>query len=228
MKPRPRILRLGALLVVWLVPVAAMANEDDPGGMYGSVSVVQVSPLDSKVSTKESWQGGTEHWKSELTMDGSLGFLAAVGYDSGSGWRTELEIGYRKLDLEEERETDDVDDVNEFAEGTNWETLHLMLNGYFMFGQGRLKPYVGLGAGLAKHEIKYPDDDDNDESDTVFAYQGIVGAAYEISDRMEARLGYRYLATGDLSSSRSTGSLRTETKSSYETHNIEAGVVFRF
>ena len=46
---------------------------------------------------------------------------------------------------------------------------------------------------------------------TEIAYQALAGVAYPMSEAAEIRLGYRYAKASD-----------------YGSHNIEAGILFRF
>ena len=123
-------------------------------------------------------------------------------------------------------------------------SLSLMANAIYTFDAGRVRPYVGGGLGFARHDVtieagflevavSYDDQDEQDASrsvraiertsrdDTVLAMQAMFGVSFPMSERLEARLGYRYFRTRDTGDSDGNG-LR------YSTRNIEAGLLFRF
>ena len=209
--------RFAALPLLWagaalLAPATAVAVED-VGGTYISLSGAYVIPLESDFSAGE--------YTGDFTMENSVGFLAAVGYDTGSGLQAEVEVGYRALDVDEitnqvdgGQRLPDISDVD-----TEVETLSVMLNGYYVFGQGQVKPYLGGGVGFARHAVSGEGVDDYDDS--VLSYQAMAGVAFSLSESTEVRAGYRYFATADIEDDDGG-------KGSYGTHNVEAGLVFRF
>ena len=126
----------------------------------------------------------------------------------------------------------------------NTESLSLMANAIYTFDAGRVRPYVGGGLGFARHDVtieagflevavSYDDQDEQDASrsvraiertsqaDTVLAMQAMFGVSFPMSERLEARLGYRYFRTRDTGYSDGNGL-------SYSTRNVEAGLLFRF
>ena len=106
-----------------------------------------------------------------------------------------------------------------------------MANGIYSFKFGKLRPYAGLGLGLARHAIESEetsievDGETEDlskvsENSTAFAYQGMVGVGYALSDNAEVRLGYRYFATAKADFD--------GVDMTYGTHNFELGLLYRF
>ena len=241
---------LVALLAAALVPTAATAQTGE-SRFYGSVSGLYVVPMDSDASQTliedDDGETETETGTAKLEMDAGFGFLVAVGYGRDTGLRGEVEFGYRKSDFDK---LDGATILEEGDEGSietyripgqhdydgDVKTLSLMANGIFAFEAGRLRPYVGVGLGLAKHDATfvgsfdaatedgpYVDVDETrpiSVDDTVLAYQGMAGVSFPVSENAEVRLGYRWFATADADS--------RGHKFSYDTHNIEAGVLFRF
>ena len=55
-------------------------------------------------------------------------------------------------------------------------------------------PYIGAGAGGAYTMVE---GNGTDKSDFVFAYQGKVGVAYQISANMAVDVGYKFFGTAD-------------------------------
>ena len=165
-----------------------------------------MSPTDSDVSVD---LGGGVSLRGDLKMDAGFGILVALGQGPEVGLRGEVEFGFRKTDIAEKHLGGDVS------------TLSLMLNGIYAFEISRLRPYLGVGIGLARHDatLEAMSSRDSDD-DIVLAYQAMAGIAYPVSETMEARLGYRYFATADADFD--------GIEASYGTHNLEAGILVRF
>lgn len=214
-----RHLALATALASSLIANAATA-QDSIGDTYLSVSGLYVVPTDS------DWTiAGSELTSSpEVSWDGGFGLLLAYGFGTEDGLRGEVEVGYRKADV------DEISFENsEFGVDGDMTTLSLMGNGFLTFGTGQLRPYVGAGLGLARHDgtLREITDDGVDVldgeisgDDVVFAYQLMGGVGYEMSETTEVRLGYRYFATGDADIE--------DDELSYASHNFEAGILIRF
>ncbi|MBU4055668.1 MAG: outer membrane beta-barrel protein [Proteobacteria bacterium] len=161
---------------------------------------------------------GTVEW------DGGFGFGAALG-TTLDAFRIEGEIEYRSADMKTIAETD-------ISVGGDIKTLSLMANGYYDFNAGTsFKPYIGVGIGFARHTfgldaVIYDEEEDEDivmsgeADDTVFAYQGTIGAAWAISDTMDLDCAYRYFATADPDFD--------GVEAGYASHNISLGLRFKF
>ena len=203
---------------------------------YASIGGHYVLPWKSKLSSS----GGTGNTaftaSAEGEMGGSVGVTAAVGYGAASGMRGEIELGWRRSGLSKLKNFrgtlgDGAFNFTVPAKGSV-STLSLMANGYFATDVWQVRPYAGFGLGMARHSVKLDSVtfslDDNDvtvplnlsESKYVFAYQAMVGVSIPLSDALDGRLGYRYFAT--------TAANFSGTKATYGTHNVEAGVLFRF
>lgn len=110
----------------------------------------------------------------------------------------------------------------------------LMLNGIYDFlPNRRLSPYVGVGVGAA--HVNYSNVGGSsgvlfNDSDNVFAYQGIIGLRYDISAHWTADLDYRYFATLDphFNTSGKTVPATTGVRSQYRSHNILLGITYHF
>ena len=91
-----------ALLAVTLVPFTADADSER-NRFYASVSGLNLVPKDSRSSGEsslsyEAGSFGDVKYSSEIDMDGGFGLLAAFGYGPEIGFRTEIEVGFRKSD----------------------------------------------------------------------------------------------------------------------------------
>lgn len=134
------------------------------------------------------------------SFDNGWGAFAAVGKQFEL-FRLEGEAAYR---------TNDIDGIG----GGEVEAMSGMLNGYLDFDMLQFRPFVGVGLGMANIDLDsgFLNDDDN-----VFAYQGIVGLAFDVH-QVGLDVGYRYFATEDPKFS--------GIKGEYETHNLYLAVRF--
>ena len=124
-----------------------------------------------------------------------LGWAAVVtaGHRFSNRLRTELEVGYRSNDVDSLSGTTD-------SRGAA-HALTVMGNVLVDFPEiVQIRPYVGLGIGMAHIGV----DDTSpvggstlDDTDTVPAFQGIVGATYPLTDRLEVFGDYRYFEAID-------------------------------
>ena len=128
-----------------------------------------------------------------------------LGYEFGDGFRIEGVLGYRSGDL----------DVSSAvvpglvtappavsAPDGDLDSWEAMLNVLYDFNEGgRLRPYVGVGMGAADVDAKAHNLVNSttgtpvngfSDSDTGFAYQGLIGLGYKLSDRTTLDVGYRH------------------------------------
>ncbi len=157
------------------------------------------------------------------SVDTDTGWAAvpSIGYRYNNGLRTELELGYRK---------NDVDSISGVSNGSGEiKVKSAMLNLlYDVNANGRLTPYIGGGAGYAM--VKY--DNVNPvgiggitDKDDVFAYQGMAGLRYAVNDAVDLAAEYRYFATRDPDLRTSAG---LAVESEYKTHAALVGLRWNF
>lgn len=116
----------------------------------------------------------------ELDSDIGWAGIGTIGFRFGNGLRTELEGGYRFND----------GDINGISANTKtWSAMANML--YDLETGTFLEPYIGAGLGAVNTEMA-------NDSEWAFAYQGIAGMNFEVSDWVEPFIDYRYLGTGGL------------------------------
>ena len=229
---------LSALLAVLLMPTATAASPTQGTGIYASVSGLYVMPKDSSVKFSD----GDFRLSGDVAMEHGFGLLAAVGYETrfrkDTELRGEIELGFRTFDFDKAKDFRlnvpslqlevPIDDVAQSGEQSTWS---LMANGSVSLGRGRLRPYIGAGAGLARHDVEIPSETFEfdgtryetpkiSENDIVLAYQAMSGIDFAVMENMDLRLGYRYFATADADFD--------GVDVSYGTHNLEGGVLFRF
>lgn len=158
-----------------------------------------------------------------VDTDTGYAVIPSIGYRFGNGLRSELEFGYRK---------NDVDGVSGSTSGSGEiKARSAMLNLlYDVNMNGRVSPYIGGGIGYAKvrydgvQPVGVPGIGVND-SDRVFAYQGIAGLSYALSNAVELAAEYRYFATRD-PDMRTSGGTSVETE--YKSHAALVGLRYNF
>lgn len=161
----------------------------------------------------------------ELSYDPGIAVDVALGYAFEVGLRLELQLGYRKSDLDELK----IDGGGVKDTGGDLRTLNIMANLYYDFdlarlsgdprGASRLVPYLGAGIGVAGHstDISWGS---TSSGDTVLAYQGIAGFAYSLAPDWRLTLTYIYLRTED------PDFAHFETE--YRSHNAMLGIRYSF
>ncbi|MBP2301407.1 OmpA family protein [Azospirillum picis] len=156
-----------------------------------------------------------------LTEDfkiGGIGDLSA-GYATAMGLRAELETAWRWRNR-----VDDTSSATPALNGVDGKMSSIAFMGNllydFKFGLP-ITPYIGVGAGVAGVKQTLGGQSDRD---WVFAYQGIVGASYDITDNLAVTLDYRYFATTDPEFDLGPASSKGE----YRNHTILAGLRYSF
>lgn len=147
--------------------------------------------------------------------------IGAVGYAFDKNWRTELELGYRRNNVE----TMSGGGGNAGHVGA----IDLMGNVLYDIDTGtKWTPYLGVGIGAVRYQARgyQPTATTSlNDSDTVFAAQGILGVSYDMSQNTQLFLDYRYLEANDPSVRSSNG---TNLKTEYQAHTVLAGFRYSF
>ena len=158
--------------------------------------------------------GGGANFQRDSDIDGSgssasadmkTGWAAAVsgGYRYGNGWRTELELSHRRNNADK---VNDVD-TNGSANATSG-----MVNLLYGLKTGtKWTPYAGVGVGAARvkfNEVGTNATNSIDGSDVKFAYQGIAGFGYRVTEEAELFADYRYMGTLDVGANNMRLSMR--------------------
>ena len=160
---------------------------------YGALSVIGAMPdatftqLDSAFPAQDG----------DLSLDNAVGLSAVLGHDYGTGLRVELEFmrfggdtGTLSFPTAEVFQNNATDGTYRMTGG--------MLNTWYTFGKGAIRPFVGGGIGVMHTNV---DTDftiaSNDVNvagkDTVFAWQIGAGAEIPVTDSLSILATYRYL-----------------------------------
>jgi len=157
--------------------------------------------------------------KFKLKNDQGFGLLGEAGYAFGQ-YRVEGELGWRynssnRLD-------------NKSATG-NQQAYDLFVNGLYDFKTGTaFTPFVGAGIGgvdLIAGKISNGTDTVKN-NDFAFAYQGIAGVSYALTQNLDLKADYRYLRTLDATYKiEEDGS---KPKAPYDAHSVMVGFTYKF
>lgn len=155
----------------------------------------------------------------DTEYDWGWGGVGSLGYKYENGLRSELEFGYRG---------NDIDSVGNAAAQGDVQTMSAMLNVLYDFDitETELDTYVGVGGGIAKVDydnIRSGGTSLVNDSDTVPAVQGIVGASYPVAESTDVFLNYQYFHAID-PDLRDTSGSRVDTD--YDACTFLAGVKF--
>ncbi len=168
-----------SLIVIAGMTAPAAADEPRATGAYVAVGLGPDSVADS--SLQYFGQTYQSKW-----ADGWGGFVAG-GYRWANGLRAEIEGSGRQAQVKSF-------DANPWF-GIQWDTS-LMANAFYDFRTGSaFTPYLGGGVGLS--HISWGNDfrGENhlifDGSGTEFAWQGIAGIAYAVTQRLELTMDVR-------------------------------------
>ncbi len=150
----------------------------------------------------------------------NTGFVVegAVGWEHESGFRGELALGYQQSDV------DTLSTLGLSVPGDgDVSAFTFMVNGYYAYNLDKFRPYVGVGVGGANvsADISTLGSPLVDDDDTVFAYQGIIGLEYQLSDSVSFGARYAYFATQDPTFNDTAG---FEFDSEVQSHSVMATI----
>jgi OOP family OmpA-OmpF porin len=182
-------LRIAPLIAALLLGICLPASAQPTPGPFLSVSGGVNYLLNQDLS---GFPGGF----SEVQFDIGWAAVVAGGYRFENGLRPEIEVGYRQNDVDKLKVRG-----RDLSGSGRERTLDFMGNLIYDFDLGGpIIPYVGFGIGGAQVDVDglgAAGTSFNDR-ELAFAYQGIVGVSYKISEALEAFADYRYFSTAGL------------------------------
>ena len=136
--------------------------------------------------------GGLSSPGATLHFDTGWGVGGSGGYGFDNGFRVEGEVTYRQNGLNHATSPGGFSSPVSGHE-SSWA---FMANGYYDINTGSpWTPYVGGGIGLALEQLSLNNVPVTFSSSTDFAYQGIAGIGYQITDAVNIAVEYRYFGT---------------------------------
>lgn len=214
-----------AVVAIALLPARLLAQDRDYTGLYSDLRLG--ASFLSDASNKGAATG------IDIDSEFDTGFVGeiAVGWEQPSGFRYEVSLGYAQFGVGDLTIIDDggidggsLNGMRVAGDGYV-DAFTYMANGYYAFGDGMIRPYIGAGLGGAyvSADISALGVDVVDDKDNVFAYQGTVGLEYRVSSYGAIGVRYTYFATSDPTFKDTLG---MKFDSEVESHN--AMVTFRF
>jgi OOP family OmpA-OmpF porin len=144
-----------------------------------------------------------------------------LGYAFQNGFRAEGEISHRYNNFGEDEG---------LADG-NVHAWAGMLNGYYDFNRGgAVQPYLGVGVGAARLNVSAAGGFGSFQGDdTVLAYQGMAGVAFDLTEQLALDIGYRYFVADDADFDGLSPNLTAATfDAEYEHQAITLGLRYQF
>lgn len=155
----------------------ARAQDVVEGQWFIGGQVGYSAPMDGDlVTTKLEFQPGP-----------AIGLVG--GYRFNRSFRLEGEFTYKSFDVDTIRVAG-----TQVADSGSLRTYQYMLNGFADLGRGNIRPYVGGGLGLVSvgfNGVKAGANGISGE-ETVFAWQLIGGASYQMRPNLMLTMDYRY------------------------------------
>lgn len=203
---------LGAVAAIaLLLPLAAKADE----GFFLGGNLGLSMPTDSTFSDGAN--------SNNVEYDAGFAGLLSAGYQFDNNWRAEAEFGARLNQIS------DITGTGAAAPTGDTNVYSLMANAIYGIPTGtKFTPYVGAGAGVAwvnNSSVATTLATTVDDTDTVFAYQGIAGIEYDINPLLKASLDYHYFRTADTSF---TAASAATVDGDYENHTVTVGLRYLF
>jgi OmpA-OmpF porin, OOP family len=201
-----------ALVAAGAVAKEAEARDGFYVGLHGGAVFLRDARLGNISTSTATGTTTTTLSLSDLKQqfDTGIGVGADVGYGFANGFRVEGEVTYGrnllgklsgKLTIATSTGTGTTASTSSTTASFSTDvrsSVHswaFMANGYYDFDLGLpVTPYVGVGVGAAIVTLHFVGSED---SDTVFAYQGIVGISYPVAPTASLGVEYRYFATAD-------------------------------
>jgi opacity protein-like surface antigen len=179
-----KILVSAAALAIVSVPMSSFAG--DSVYLKGNVGIGMA--MDADIDNMPE-NAGT----AKMTFDSGFLGTAALGYDFAGPFRTEVEYGWQKNDIDTLSYSNLIGNINQ----GDLKTQSIMMNGYYDVDTGSpWSPFVGAGIGWAKVDLNTPALPFGDNDD-VFAYQLMAGVSYNFSDQLALDAQYRFFDTQD-------------------------------
>lgn len=200
---------LGTAVAV-LLPTAAMAA---PEGFYVGAGAGVNWTRDADIELE-----GTPF---SLTADHKIGGVAnlSAGYATSYGLRPELEFAWRWRNSIKGTES-----ATPGLSGMTGKQSSIAFMGNLLYDIDTgtaFTPYIGAGAGISQVRLNLGGFSDKD---WVFAYQGIAGVAYNITNALALTVDYRYFGTVDPKFDMGG----TNVKGEYQNHTVLAGLRYSF
>lgn len=229
-----KVLQGATALAAVMIAVPAFATE----GWYGRVDAGYGFDGNIDLTAPAS---AAPRLNGEAELDGDWTQHLGLGYGFENGFRLEAELGHRFNDIG----ATFAPTATSFGvrPGGNTHAWTALVNGIVDLNRaGTFQPYFGVGVGLGRVEAdarspsiaSQPFNGNNsfnqalDDSDTGFAYQGLVGVGIGLGERLALDIGYRYLAIPNLEFVGRDGAAPAAFEGDYTQQAVTAGLRWQF
>lgn len=207
-------------------PAMAAQGPSQAKGYYAEIILAGAFNEDTDLKNFKSSGGASR--SASMDMDNSFLFEGAFGRDFGD-FRLDVSAGRMESDVK-----------NMTASGVGYEgrgsysIIPVLLSAYYDVPlSGRLKPFLGAGAGLAWVEYDMPRSGmafGSDDDAFVPAYHVTLGTGFQINPQLSLVASYRYLWTGEgeFEGYSATEGASEKVKSSFGSHLARFGMRFGF
>ena len=196
-------MKLKAILLGSVLAAASVATADAAANNRGWYVGVEAGANWLQDSNDLVTVGGTPLTSVNVDYDTGWAAIATVGYAFWeSNWRVELEAGYRRTEINKavfEHSNGPWLAGSTAFSGGNISEASVMANAlYDIHLTDKLTFSIGAGAGVANVRVDAKNAPNAyDDSDWAFAWQGIAGLSYALTDRLDLTLNYRYFRIED-------------------------------
>jgi outer membrane protein OmpA-like peptidoglycan-associated protein/opacity protein-like surface antigen len=189
--------------------LSAGAASADPLGWYGAIDAGWHTA--DEVTALDLGGAGADY---EFELEDDWAAFGRLGYRFDQNWRVELEGGYRGADIETVVNgpttiPSAICQPSPLGACTGpdgeMDAATLMVNAIYDFGDDSwgIRPFVGLGAGVARIDTRFLGTQGGrrtvgiaaDDSSTKLAAQALAGVSLALGERLDLDLTYRYLMT---------------------------------
>jgi len=162
----------------------------------------------------------------QQTQDPGYAILGQVGYGFGQ-WRLEGELGWRHNELDKFTYAGGSPSPSGAVQGVN-----MMFNVLYDFKTDTpWTPYLGAGIGgmnVQEDNVIAGGTKITNGSDTAFAYQGIAGIAYAVTDTLSLRADYHYMRTEKATVNVDSQFGGGQAQGPYTSHTVAVGFIVKF
>ena len=215
---------IAAGLLAALLAAAGASAENARTGWYGSFAGLYNMPSSSDAELNTRARGTVT---GDIELSDEPGFALAVGFETAGGQQLELEAARRTSDIEGIRglRVNSIPVPSGYSLTGDLKTWSLIVNARQVFDLDPVRPYIGAGLGLARHDgdaalsILQGATGAESGDDTVFAWQLMAGFEFDLAADVTLFGGYRYFRTRDMEIGRLT--------TSFDTQAVEIGIRLR-
>lgn len=226
-----RWLWISAPAILWTAPVASPAEAQPPGSWYVA-GAATASFLNKPRQTVANAPAPGSTLKLVNSVDSTIGWQAEAGGTLGR-FRVEAEVG--RTNNKPRSYTVTSPFTRTLPQTGEFSLTRYMANGYYDLAGGPVRPYLGVGVGLARVHVvtigpraPFPTETPRtliDDSASQFGWQAMAGVSVAATRQLAVTVQYRWFDACTLRGHDARGQQFTEKVSG---HNIDVGLRFTF